>query len=105
MNIEHRTSNIERPTSNNVFCQFKKKTEQAYSAEMAMKAGSDSILRDSTRLSSSQAAVRCSARSPAAEGASLIEDETSLKPNPDKPEITNYKHHLILKLDQINSKC
>jgi len=28
MNIEHRTSNIERPTSNNVFCQFKKKTEQ-----------------------------------------------------------------------------
>jgi hypothetical protein len=28
MNIEHRTSNIERPTSNNVFCLFKKKTEQ-----------------------------------------------------------------------------
>ena len=26
--IEHRTSNIERPTSNDVFCQFKKKTEQ-----------------------------------------------------------------------------
>jgi hypothetical protein len=25
-------------------------------------------------------------------------------PNPDKPEITNYKHHLILKLGQINSK-
>ena len=24
--------------------------------------------------------------------------------NPDKPEITNYKHHLILKLGQINSK-
>jgi len=23
-------------------------------------------------------------------------------PNPDKPEITNYKHHLILKLGQIN---
>jgi hypothetical protein len=23
---------------------------------------------------------------------------------PDKPEITNYKHHLILKLGQINSK-
>ena len=22
-------------------------------------------------------------------------------PNPDKPEITNYKHHLILKLGQI----
>jgi hypothetical protein len=86
-------SNIERPTSNNVFCQFKKKTQQAYSAEMAMKAGSDSILRDSAVRYS---AVRCSARSPAAEGASLIEDETSLKPNPDKPEITNYKHHLIL---------
>jgi len=27
-----------------------------------------------------------------------------LNPNPDKPEITNYKHHLILKLGQINSK-
>ncbi len=27
-----------------------------------------------------------------------------LYPNPDKPEITNYKHHLILKLGQINSK-
>jgi len=25
-------------------------------------------------------------------------------PNPDKPEITNYKHHLILKLGQINYK-
>jgi len=25
-------------------------------------------------------------------------------PNPYKPEITNYKHHLILKLGQINSK-
>jgi len=25
-------------------------------------------------------------------------------PNPDKPEITTYKHHLILKLGQINSK-
>ena len=25
-------------------------------------------------------------------------------PNPDIPEITNYKHHLILKLGQINSK-
>ena len=24
--------------------------------------------------------------------------------NPDKPEITNYKHHLILKMGQINSK-
>ena len=36
---EHRTSNIERPTSNNVFCQFKKKTEQ-----------SESTLRNSTRL-------------------------------------------------------
>ncbi len=24
--------------------------------------------------------------------------------NRDKPEITNYKHHLILKLGQINSK-
>jgi hypothetical protein len=24
--------------------------------------------------------------------------------NPDKPEITNYKHHLILKLGQINPK-
>ena len=24
--------------------------------------------------------------------------------DPDKPEITNYKHHLILKLGQINSK-
>jgi len=23
-------------------------------------------------------------------------------PKPDKPEITNYKHHLILKLGQIN---
>jgi len=32
MNIEHRTlqrrTGIERPTSNNVFCQFKKKIEQ-----------------------------------------------------------------------------
>ena len=28
---EHRTSNIERPTSNNVFCQFKKKTEHSES--------------------------------------------------------------------------
>jgi hypothetical protein len=28
MNIEHRTSNIERPTSNNVFYQFKIKREQ-----------------------------------------------------------------------------
>jgi hypothetical protein len=27
-----------------------------------------------------------------------------IKYNPDKPEITNYKHHLILKLGQINSK-
>jgi len=26
---EHRTSNIERPTSNNEFCQFKKEIEQA----------------------------------------------------------------------------
>jgi len=26
------------------------------------------------------------------------------EPEPDKPEITNYKHHLILKLRQINSK-
>jgi hypothetical protein len=25
-------------------------------------------------------------------------------PNPDKPEITNYKHHLVLNLGQINSK-
>ena len=25
-------------------------------------------------------------------------------PNPDKPEITNYTYHLILKLGQINSK-
>jgi len=25
-------------------------------------------------------------------------------PNPNKPEITNYKHHLILKLGQISSK-
>jgi len=24
--------------------------------------------------------------------------------NPDKPEMTNYKHHLILKLGQINHK-
>jgi len=24
MNVERRTSNIERPTSNNAFCQFKK---------------------------------------------------------------------------------
>ncbi len=47
MNIEHRTSNIERPTSNNEFCRFKK-NEQAYSAEMAMKAGSESTLRNST---------------------------------------------------------
>ena len=43
---EHRTSNIERPTSNNVFYQFKKKTEQ-----------SESTLRNSIRLSSPQAAV------------------------------------------------
>jgi len=27
-----------------------------------------------------------------------------VKPDPDKPEITNYKYHLILKLGQINSK-
>ena len=27
-----------------------------------------------------------------------------LSPKPDKPEITNYKHHQILKLGQINSK-
>jgi len=27
-----------------------------------------------------------------------------LIPNPDKPEITNYKHRLILKLGQINYK-
>jgi len=30
-NNEHRTSNIERPTSNTVFCQFKKNTEQSES--------------------------------------------------------------------------
>ncbi len=29
MNIEHRTSNIERPTSNNEFCQFKKRLGKA----------------------------------------------------------------------------
>ncbi len=41
-----RTSNIERPTSNNVLCRFKKKTEQTYSTEAATKAGSESTLRD-----------------------------------------------------------
>jgi hypothetical protein len=36
--------------------------------------------------------------------ASSIEQETSLEPDPDKPEITNSKQHMILKLGQINSK-
>jgi hypothetical protein len=45
---EHRTSNIERPTSNNVFCQFKIKAGQAYSAEKATKAKSGTSLRNST---------------------------------------------------------
>jgi hypothetical protein len=47
---EHRTSNIERPTSNNVFCQFIKKTDQAYSAEGATEARSESTFRNSRSL-------------------------------------------------------
>jgi hypothetical protein len=43
---EHRTSNIERRTSNNVFCLFKKKTEQAYFAKLAAMARSGSTLRN-----------------------------------------------------------
>ena len=43
---EHRTLNIERRTSNNVFCQFKKKMEQ-----------NDYSLRNSIQLNLSQAAV------------------------------------------------
>ena len=39
---ERRTSNIERPTSNNVFCQFKK--------DKATRGASDSTLRNSIRL-------------------------------------------------------
>ncbi len=43
---EHRTSNTERPTSNNVFCQFyKKMTERTYSAKKATKTESEPILR------------------------------------------------------------
>jgi hypothetical protein len=41
---ERPTSNIERPTSNNVFCQFKYKTDQACSAKVAKRAGSESVL-------------------------------------------------------------
>jgi hypothetical protein len=41
---------------------------------------------------------------PAIEASGLIEQETSLEPDPDKPEITNSKQHMILKLGQINSK-
>ena len=36
--------------------------------------------------------------------ASILSSSMFEFPNPDKPEITNYKHHLILKLGQINSK-
>jgi hypothetical protein len=40
----YETVNIEHPTSNNVFCQFKYMTEQACSAEVATRAGSESLL-------------------------------------------------------------
>ncbi len=40
---ERPTSNVQRPTSNNVFCQFKYKTDKACSAEVATKAGSESV--------------------------------------------------------------
>ena len=43
---ERPTSNIERPTSNNVFYRFEKKAEQAYFAEAATKAGSESTYRN-----------------------------------------------------------
>jgi hypothetical protein len=39
----------EHRTSNNVFCPFKIKTEQAYSAEMATKAANKTTLRNSIR--------------------------------------------------------
>jgi hypothetical protein len=44
--------NIERPTSNNVFCQFNLKTEQDYFARLAMKAKSEYTLRNLPRLPS-----------------------------------------------------
>jgi hypothetical protein len=78
MNIEHRTHqrrtvSIEHPMLNYVLCQFRIKTEQAYFANLATKARSESTLRNSTRLpstsswsehvegSSSQAAIQYSA--------------------------------------------
>jgi hypothetical protein len=80
MNIEHRTSNVQHRIMYSarrvLLCRtvkLKKKTEQAYSAEKATKARSESSLRDSTRLpsmgsgpehvegSSSQAVVQYSA--------------------------------------------
>jgi len=51
MNVEHRTFNVQHRIMNSV--NLKKKTEQAYSVEMATKAGSEFILRNSTRLSRS----------------------------------------------------
>jgi hypothetical protein len=47
---EHRTLNVQHRTSNNVFCPFKIKPEQAYSAEMATMSGSKTTLRNSIRL-------------------------------------------------------
>jgi len=44
---EHRTSNIERSTSNNVFCQSYKKIEQAYFAKLPMIVMSTTKFRNS----------------------------------------------------------
>ncbi len=49
MNIEHRTLNVQHRIVNSVNL---KKTEQAYSAEVAAKASGESTLRNSIRLPS-----------------------------------------------------
>ena len=59
MNIEHRTLNIERPTSNNEFCQFKKNAEQNESAlRNSIWLPSTGSGPEHVKGSSSQAAVR-----------------------------------------------
>ena len=61
MNVEHRTFNVQHRIMNSV--NLKKKTEQAYSVEMATKAGSEFILRNSTRLSRSTLSLLTLSRS------------------------------------------
>jgi len=53
MNVEHRTSNIERPTSNNVFCQLKKAVQSKTVLRNLSASGGfcDSLVLDSIKRS------------------------------------------------------